>query len=275
MEMLTTITKSAISTPVARGEKSEVTSDFSGVAELQDGDLLSSAKTAIDLYKGAGHYVYVHLKELRARYERGKKIKKPYLGYTNFDSLCDEKLELTSRQVRNILNGDPTGKKRSRLEGKAPKRLASAPKTERDKHFFNAGIEAQERIQATKPEKTLYLHSSAEELKHAAKIARNAAEAEMQLKHAEEMDKLRGELAKRIAAGSKPGQVKTVNQLGASVSQTPLNGKLLGKNPAPYTAAELVKTAIGFIDSLVRGASKEDTNIFLRSLAQELDDRMS
>ena len=119
MEMLTTITKSAIITPAARGEKSEVTSDFSGVAELQDGDLLSSAKTAIDLYKGAGQYVYVHLKELRARYERGKKIKKPYLGYTNFDSLCDEKLELTSRQVRNILNGDPTGKEAKPPGGQA------------------------------------------------------------------------------------------------------------------------------------------------------------
>ena len=232
-------------------------------------------KTAIDLYKGAGHYVYVHLKELKARYDEGKKTSRPYLGYKNFDLLCDEKLELTSRQVRNILNGDPTGKKKNRILGKAPKRLGSAPRTERDKHFFHAGIEAQERIQAAIPEKTLYLHSSAEELKHAAKVARNAAKAEMQMKHAQEIKNLGSELEKRTAAVGKAVRNKTGEKLGTPVSEVRQNGKLATKNPVGCTTAEMVKTAIGFIESLVKNASREDQYIFYRSLAQELENCMN
>lgn len=260
--------------PTQPAKKSEVTSDFCNLTNMRDADLLSSAKSAIDTYKGAGQHVYAHLKELKDRYDKGKKAKKPYLGYKNFDVLCAEKLDLTSRQVRNILNGDPTGKKNNRTEGKAPKRLPSVPKTERDRHYFNAGIEAQERIHATLPEKTLYLHSSAEELKHAAEVASNAAKAEMQMKHEEEIEDLNGEFEMRLAETREVVRVETVKNLGIPAIKVKKNGKLLPKDPADYTPADMVRTAIGFIDSLLKNASKQDKDIFLHSLAQELDKRM-
>jgi len=274
MEMVKTIVNTSQTEPTNPAEMSEVTSDFFELNKLGDTDLLSSTKTAVEIYKGAGQHVYAHLKELKARYDECKTARKPFLGYKNFDLLCDEKLNLTSRQVRNILNGDPTGKKHSHTKDKTPKRLPPVPKTERDKHFFNAGCESQERIDPAKPEKTLYLHSSAEELKHAAEVARNSAEAEMQMRHEMEIEDLNCECEMRLVETREAVRVETVQNLGIPVIKVKKDGKLVPKDPAEYTAADLVKTAIGFIDWLTESASKHDKDIFLRSLTQVLGDRI-
>jgi hypothetical protein len=78
---------------------------------LYDADLVSVAKTACSIHTQAGAYAREFLAELKRRFEESKKLRKPYLGYKNFDNLCADKLEVSARQVRNILNNNPGGRK--------------------------------------------------------------------------------------------------------------------------------------------------------------------
>jgi len=81
------------------------------LSNLNDRDLLFVAKHACSIYKQAGAYAKDFLAELKRRFDEGKKLGKPYLGYKNFDKLCADRLEIGARQVRNILNNNPSGKK--------------------------------------------------------------------------------------------------------------------------------------------------------------------
>jgi hypothetical protein len=81
------------------------------LSNLNDGDLLSVAKNACSIHTQAGAYAKEFLAELKRRFDEGKKVKKLYLGYKNFDLLCADKLEIGARQVRNILNNNPGGRK--------------------------------------------------------------------------------------------------------------------------------------------------------------------
>lgn len=81
------------------------------LSNLADKDLISVAQHACSIYKQAGAYAKDFLAELKRRFDEGKKFGKPYLGYKNFDKLCTDELEIGARQVRNILNNNPSGKK--------------------------------------------------------------------------------------------------------------------------------------------------------------------
>ena len=81
------------------------------LTNLNDRDLLSVAKHACSIHTQAGAYAKEFLAELKRRFDEGKKLRKPYLGYKNFDKLCKDRLEIGARQVRNILNNNPSGKK--------------------------------------------------------------------------------------------------------------------------------------------------------------------
>jgi hypothetical protein len=81
------------------------------LSNLADKDLISVAKHTCSIYKQAGAYAKDFLAELKRRFDEGKKLGKPYLGYKNFDKLCDDRLEIGARQARNILNNNPSGKK--------------------------------------------------------------------------------------------------------------------------------------------------------------------
>jgi hypothetical protein len=81
------------------------------LSNLDDKDLIFVAKRACSIYKQAGAYGKDFLAELKRRFDEGKKLGKPYLGYKNFDKLCADRLEIGARQVRNILKNNPGGKK--------------------------------------------------------------------------------------------------------------------------------------------------------------------
>jgi hypothetical protein len=81
------------------------------LSNLNDKELLSVAKQACSIYTQAGAYAKEFLAELKRRFEEGKKLRKPYLGFKNFDKLCADRLEIGARQVRNILNNDRGGRK--------------------------------------------------------------------------------------------------------------------------------------------------------------------
>ena len=78
---------------------------------MNNADLLFAAKNACSIHTQAGAYAKEFLTELKRRFDEGKKLRKPYLGYKNFDNLCADKLAIGARQVRNILNNNPSGKK--------------------------------------------------------------------------------------------------------------------------------------------------------------------
>jgi hypothetical protein len=81
------------------------------LSNLNDKDLLSVAKQACSFHTQAGAYAKEFLAELKRRFNEGKKLRKPYLGFKNFDKLCADRLEIGERQVRNILNNDRGGRK--------------------------------------------------------------------------------------------------------------------------------------------------------------------
>jgi hypothetical protein len=81
------------------------------LSNLSDADLVSVAKNACSIHTQAGAYAREFLAEMKRRFNEDKKLRKHYLGYKNFDKLCANKLEICARQVRNILNNNPSGKK--------------------------------------------------------------------------------------------------------------------------------------------------------------------
>jgi hypothetical protein len=81
------------------------------LSNLNDKELLSVAKQACSIYTQAGAYAKEFLAELKRRFDEGKKLRKPYLGFKNFDKLCKDQLEIGARQVRNILNNNCGGRK--------------------------------------------------------------------------------------------------------------------------------------------------------------------
>lgn len=81
------------------------------LSNLNDKELLSVAKQACSIYTQAGAYAKEFLAELKRRFDEGKKLRKPYLGFKNFDKLCADRLEIGARQVRNILNNNRGGRK--------------------------------------------------------------------------------------------------------------------------------------------------------------------
>ena len=81
------------------------------LSNLNDTDLVFVAKQACSIHSQAGAYAKEFLSELKRRFDEGKKLGKPYLSYKNFDKLCADRLEIGARQVRNILNNNPSGKK--------------------------------------------------------------------------------------------------------------------------------------------------------------------
>jgi hypothetical protein len=81
------------------------------LSNLNDNELLSVAKHACSIYTQAGAYAKEFLAELKRRFDEGKKLRKPYLGFKNFDKLCKDQLEIGARQVRNILNNNRGGRK--------------------------------------------------------------------------------------------------------------------------------------------------------------------
>ena len=81
------------------------------LSNLSNAELLFAAKNACSVHTQAGAYAKEFLTELKRRFDEGKKLRKPYLGCKNFDNLCADKLEIGARQVRNILNNNPSGKK--------------------------------------------------------------------------------------------------------------------------------------------------------------------
>ncbi len=81
------------------------------LSNLNDAELVSVAKTACSIHTQAGAYAREFLAEMKRRFDEGKKIRKLYLGYKNFNNLCADKLEISARQVRNILNHNPSGRK--------------------------------------------------------------------------------------------------------------------------------------------------------------------
>src|SRR5208337_787164 len=81
------------------------------LSNLNDKELLSVAKQACSIYTQAGAYAKEFLAELKRRFDEGKKLRKPYLGFKNFDKLCADQLEIGARQVRNILNNNRGGRK--------------------------------------------------------------------------------------------------------------------------------------------------------------------
>jgi hypothetical protein len=82
------------------------------LSNLNDTDLLYAAKNPCSILMQSGAYAREFLAELKRRFDEGKKLGKPYLGHKNFDKLCCDKVDITSRQVRNILNNNPGGRKR-------------------------------------------------------------------------------------------------------------------------------------------------------------------
>jgi hypothetical protein len=89
------------------------------LSNLNDVDLLSNAKRACSIHTQAGAYAKEFLAELKRRFNKGKELRNPYLGYKNFDKLCADSLEIGARQVRNILNDNPDGRK-GRSVGQRP-----------------------------------------------------------------------------------------------------------------------------------------------------------
>lgn len=81
------------------------------LSNLNDTELIFVAKHACSIHNQAGAYAKEFLSELKRRFNEGKKLLKPYLGYKNFDKLCADRLKIGARQVRNILNNNPSGKK--------------------------------------------------------------------------------------------------------------------------------------------------------------------
>jgi hypothetical protein len=81
------------------------------VSNLNDADLIFATKKACSIHTQSGVYAREFLAELKRRFDEGKKLGKPYLGHKNFDKLCCDKVDITSRQVRNIMNNNPSGRK--------------------------------------------------------------------------------------------------------------------------------------------------------------------
>lgn len=81
------------------------------LSNMKDSELLLNAQNACSVHAQAGAYAKEFLAELKRRFVECKKAGKQYLGYKNFDKLCADKLEISARQVRNILNNNPGGRK--------------------------------------------------------------------------------------------------------------------------------------------------------------------
>jgi hypothetical protein len=81
------------------------------LSNLNDADLVFVAKNACSIHAQSGAYAREFLAELKRRFNEGKRVRKPYFGYKSFNNLCANKLEISARQVRNILNNDPGGRK--------------------------------------------------------------------------------------------------------------------------------------------------------------------
>jgi hypothetical protein len=81
------------------------------LSNMKDSELVIVAKNACSIHMQAGAYAREFLAEMKRRFDEGKKVLKPYLGYKNFNNLCADKLEISARQVRNILNNNPGGRK--------------------------------------------------------------------------------------------------------------------------------------------------------------------
>jgi len=88
------------------------------LSNMKDSELLFMAKNACTIHAQAGAYAKDFLAEMKRRFAECKKVRKPYLGHKNFDQLCADKLEITARQVRNILNDNPGGRKGRKVKAR-------------------------------------------------------------------------------------------------------------------------------------------------------------
>jgi hypothetical protein len=89
----------------------EVTSVYLDLGNKGDGDLFESANVACVNYKDHRVIFAMHMKEIKTRFDACKKAGKPYVGYTNFEKLCEEKINgISPRHVRNVLNDNLSGK---------------------------------------------------------------------------------------------------------------------------------------------------------------------
>jgi hypothetical protein len=77
------------------------------LSNLDDKYLIFVAKHACSIYKQAGAYAKDFLAELKRRFDEGKKLGKPYLGYKNFDKLCDDELKIGARPRKRPGLGRP------------------------------------------------------------------------------------------------------------------------------------------------------------------------
>jgi hypothetical protein len=85
--------------------------DQAALSNMNDSDLVFVTKNACSIHAQAGSYAREFLAEFKRRFDGGKIAGKPYFGYKNFNNLCADKLEISARQVRNILNNNPGGRK--------------------------------------------------------------------------------------------------------------------------------------------------------------------
>lgn len=85
-------------------EKCEVTS----LSHLTDDNLVS------EIHNRTNNFLFIDLRplmnEILVRFSAAKATGKPYFGHTDFNKFCPAVLNYSSKQVRNIAAGNPTGK---------------------------------------------------------------------------------------------------------------------------------------------------------------------
>ncbi|MGD0908544.1 MAG: hypothetical protein ABSA96_13255 [Candidatus Acidiferrales bacterium] len=80
--------------------------------------------------------------EFHNRYRAEKRAGRAYLGFKDYDRLCEAKLHYSGKQARRIENGEPTPPKKPVLNPVSPERLAFLKKQREDQAIADAAVEA-------------------------------------------------------------------------------------------------------------------------------------
>lgn len=236
------------------------------VSNMQDAVLLPSARDAAAVNDFSGDCLFLYLTEIRKRFAEGKKAKKPHFTNddgtpcTNLNRLYSEKVGITSRQARNILNRNPHGYTKKQLAESEAERAARVQREKekreerariaREKHDkrirdearaagykrgdsdgFNRGCEQQAQLDAKEARETpdkAFAAGEAAGIKKA-ELAKKKSDGNKQ-QQLEESLMLADEIARKILAGK---DLDAVRKLAKRYGKTRPNFFTAASDPAP------------------------------------------
>ena len=142
--------------------ETKITDIMSVIHSLSDDALVSHITLAVDgfitdtdiRFRQFSVDLQPYFMEFWSRFKDEKKAGRPYLGFTNFERACDQKLHYCAKQVRRIANGQPTPTKSTKpVNHLTPAaKLARKLKAERNAKLDAAADQHQEEVDESNDE---------------------------------------------------------------------------------------------------------------------------